>query len=313
MSEPRFTAASIEEYFGLKSHWVSTLPGERIHYIDEGQGTPVILIHGSAVGITAAANFYLNIPPLLAAGYRVLAPDLHGYGWTETPAEVTPGHDAWTDEIVRFMDALGIEQAYLVGNSLGGRISVLVSLKIPDRILGNVVIGNGGAKWPDARKRGQGASREDVTTFTRESVRDAVMHFIENPEMVSERLVDYRAQMAALPGAGQRHAWVTRLRNLSRSEPLDVEAARRCPVPTLVIYGREDTLGPPENALALAEAFPNADLVVFGHCGHWAQVERVDEFNALLLRFVGGYSRRMVSPPVRARDLRGGDLDRDDA
>ncbi len=91
---------------------------------------------------------------------------------------------------------------------------------------------------------------------------------------------------------------------------MDVEAARRCPVPMLILYGREDRVAPPENALACAEAFPNADLMVFGHCGHWTMLERADDFNHMMLRFLGGYDRRIVSPPIRTRDMRAADLPR---
>ena len=76
----------------------------------------------------------------------------------------------------------------------------------------------------------------------------------------------------------------------------------------LVIYGREDRVGPPENALACVEAFPNADLVVFGHCGHWTMVERAEDFNALMLRFLKGWDRRMVAPAIRSGDLMARDL-----
>lgn len=312
MSADMFTAASVKEYFGLDSHWVSTREGERIHYLDEGPrtGTPIIFIHGSAAGITAASNFYLNIPVAARAGHRAIAPDLYGYGWTEFSPDTEPGVPAWTDQIIRLMNALEIEKAYLVGNSIGGRITTRAALAAPDRILGNIVIGNGGAFWPEPRPRGKGTSREEATEFTREVMKNTVLHFLANPEMASETLIDYRTRMMALAGAAERHAQITKLRNASvKVTRLDIEAAKNCPVPTLIMYGREDRLGPPENALALAEALPNADLVVFGHCGHWSQIERVDEFNMLMLHFVNGYADRMRHPPVRSHDLRALDLE----
>ncbi|REE07426.1 2-hydroxymuconate-semialdehyde hydrolase/2-hydroxy-6-oxo-octa-2,4-dienoate hydrolase [Paraburkholderia sp. BL27I4N3] len=305
MPDQAFTADSIQEYFGFSSHWLSEGDTGKIHYLDEGEGIPVIFVHGSAPGITAAANFYLNIPALVANGYRALAPDLYGFGWTETPADKEPGVQAWTDQIISFMDALGIEHAYVVGNSLGGRISTRVTLQNPDRILGNIVIGNGGAFWPEPRFKGQRSSREEITFYSADMIREALRKLVCDPAMVPEMLVEYRTRLISMPGAAERHAQTTRLQSASiKQTRLDVDVARTCTVPTLVIYGREDSLGPPENALALAEAFPNADLMVFGHSGHWTMVERVDDFNYLMLRFLAGYSNRIVKPPVRSQDLR---------
>ena len=112
----------IAEYFGYESRWLSTRPGERIHYLDEGRpdGTPVVLLHGSAIGITAAANFYLTIPALVAAGHRVIAPDLYGYGFTETPGDLPAVRPNQVDLVIRVLDALELPNAYVVGNSLGG-------------------------------------------------------------------------------------------------------------------------------------------------------------------------------------------------
>lgn len=308
MSESTFTSDSVKEFFGLDSHWVSTREGERIHYFDEGQGTPVIFIHGSAIGITSAANFYLNIPPLVASGYRALGPDLYGFGWTETGPDIGVDVPSWTEQIIRFMDALKIDKAFLVGNSLGGRIGVRVALEIPDRILGNIVIGNGGAYWHEPRFKREPAPEKPIE-YTRETVQKSMLRLVVNPAMLSDDLLEYRTRKAQSPGEAERFAATSKRRNASVPVThLDLDAAKKCLVPTLIIYGREDKVGPPENALALAEALPNADLVVLAHCGHWSQIERVDEFNAWMLRFLGGYNQTIVNPPVRAKDLRASDL-----
>ena len=307
MTEKAFTADSVMDTFGFASHWLKTGTGDRTHYLDEGPrgGTPVILIHGSAPGITAAANFYLNIPALVANGCRALAPDLIGFGWTEEGPQTEPGVQPWTDQILSFMDGLGIAKAFVIGNSLGGRLSTRFTVQHPDRVLGNIVIGNGGAFWPEPRFKGQRSSREETTEFTADMIRDALTKLVFDPAMVAEDLVVYRQKLASRPGAPERHARTTRLQSASvKVTRLDVDAAKKIEVPVLVIYGREDHLGPPENALALAEAFPNADLVVFGHSGHWTMVERADDFNHLMVRFVNGYSKRVVKPPVRSHDLK---------
>lgn len=309
MSNGVFDAESIKEVFGYRSQWLSTRAGERIHYLDEGpkEGRTVLLVHGSAIGITAAANFYLTIPALAQAGYRVLAPDLYGYGWTESAAGVEATRANHVDQLLRLLDALDVAQCYLIGNSMGGMISAALAIAHPDRVLGNIVIGTAGARWPAGpRFEPRLSAQADAGPYHPDMVEKAMRHLVNNAEMIPPALVDYRTRMAERPGAYARHLESTRLREESKKRfPFSREAAQRCPVPTLFIYGREDRVNPPEDALAGAEAFPNADLMVFGHCGHWTMVERADDFNALMLRFLAGYDRRIVQPPVRAADLMG--------
>ena len=315
MTDAAFTPDSIREVFGFGSHWLSTRPGERIHYLDEGDpaGTPVIFIHGSGVGVTSAANFYLNIRAAVGTGFRALGPDLYGYGWTDKPPEVSADIFVQTEQIVRFMDGLGLPKAYLVGNSLGSRIAVRVAMENPERILGCVLIGAGGAIWPGgARFAPTYTTQEAPKAMDRAAVIKGLSKLIEDPDKLSEGLIDYRMRMAMRPGEAERYYETTGNRASSAGATvLDVEQARKCPVPMLILYGREDRVGPPENALACAEAFPNADLVVFGHCGHWTMLERADDFNAMMLRFLTGYDRRIVSSPIRTRDMKAGDLAED--
>src|SRR5690606_11317905 len=116
--------------------WLSTRSAERIHYLDEGDaaGVPVVLVHGSAIGITAAANFYLTIPALVQAGYRVLAPDLYGYGWTESAPGVQATRQNHVDQLLRMLDALAIDSAYFIGNSLGGMVTAALAIGHPGRV-----------------------------------------------------------------------------------------------------------------------------------------------------------------------------------
>lgn len=312
MTAATFTAESVREYFGYRSHWLTTREGERIHYLDEGPGErgTVVLVHGSAIGITAAANFYLTIPPLVRAGYRVLAPDLYGYGWTQDPVGVEASRPHHVDQLLRLLDALKVPQAHVIGNSLGGMVTASLAIAHPQRVLGNLVIGTAGARWKHgSRFEPNLSSRADAPAYERAMVLKAIRHLVHDDRMIPPKLVEYRTLMAERPGAYERHLESTRLREESkRRHPFDEAAARQCQVPTLFIYGREDRISPPEDALAGAEAFAHADLVVFGHCGHWTMVERADDFNALMLRFLDGYDRRIAHPPNRAGDLFGGEL-----
>lgn len=297
----------VADYFGYASRWFQGPDGELIHYLDEGSadGKVVFLLHGSAIGITAAANFYLSIPALVQAGHRIIAPDLHGYGFTQTPPHISGDRMDQVNLVLRLMDHLQIHDAYVVGNSMGGMVLASLALTHPQRVCGGIVVGTGGARWESgSRFEPNLSSHRDMGEYSREMVRRSMNHLVHDPQVVVDKLVEFRSRVAELPGAYERHKRATGAREDSKSKyPLDLHAARKSPVPMLFLFGREDRINPPEDALAGVEAFANADLVVFGHCGHWTMIERADEFNHFLLRFIAGWDRRIVHPPMRAHQL----------
>lgn len=288
----------VSEYFGFDSKWFRGTPEEHIHYLDEGShnDTAVVLLHGSAIGITAAANFYLTIPALVQAGYRVIAPDLHGYGFTHSSPLLTGDREDQVDLILRLMDHLQIEKAYMIGNSMGGMILTSLALSHAERIIGGIVVGTGGARWPAGpRFEPSLTSHKDMGEYSRELVRTSMQHLVHNPNIVTDRLVEVRSRIAERPGAYARHQRATKVREESKRKcPFDVAAAGQSEIPMLFIFGREDRINPPEDALAGAEAFPHADLVILGNCGHWTMIERSDEFHHFMLRFLNGWDRRIV-------------------
>lgn len=294
-------ASSIRDYFGYDSKWLSTRNNEKIHYLDEGDpnGKVVLLVHGSAIGITAAANFYLTIPELVKAGYRVIAPDLYGYGWTENGQDIEPTRENHVDQLLRILDALRIDQkVYLIGNSLGGMIAAALTLHHPQRVEGLLVIGTAGALWQyGARRAPKTTSSSEWTPYERSMVKKAMLHLVDNPEFVPDELLAFREKMAEREGAYERHVQSTWYREDSKKRlPFDAKAAGECEVPALFIYGMKDRVNPPEDALAGAEAFKHADIMFFAHCGHWTMIERADDFNDLMLKFLSGYNTRIASP-----------------
>src|ERR1700759_5023413 len=96
--------------------------GIKTNYLEAGSGPPVVLIHGSGPGVTAYANWRLVIPAL-ADRFRVFAPDMAGFGFSERPEKADYGVDLWTEQVVGLLDALGLDQAHIVGNSFGGAIA----------------------------------------------------------------------------------------------------------------------------------------------------------------------------------------------
>ena len=114
--------------------------GISTHYHEAGSGPPVLLLHGSGPGVSAWANWRLTIPAL-ARNYRVIAPDLVGFGCTERPGDIRYSLQTWSNHVWSFLDALGIGQTSLVGNSLGGRIGLDMAAQHPDQLHRMVLMG----------------------------------------------------------------------------------------------------------------------------------------------------------------------------
>lgn len=268
-------------YFGLESKWIETAPGETTHYHDLGEGTPVLFLHGSGAGVSAAANWWLNLPNL-SESMRTIAIDLTGFGQTKDPLDNPFGIKAWVEHCIRFLDALGIEKTWLVGNSLGGWVAFQLALDHPERIAGVISMGTGGAQRTNALKS---HARPELSV---EGIRQALLDFVVDPNLVQDELVEARFLAATGEGANERFQRVIKARDADREGlPLDLDELAQLEMPVLLIHGRNDRVIPLSRSLSLAEAIPSADLHVFSNCGHWSQVERAKDFDVI----VGGYIR----------------------
>jgi 2-hydroxymuconate-semialdehyde hydrolase len=269
-----------DEFFGLEDKWVQTGAGELTHYHELGEGTPILFLHGSGTGVTAAANWWLNLPALSEVG-RCIAIDSIGYGQTVVADDTAYGIREWVEHAVRTLDALGIEKTWIVGNSLGGWLAFQFAIDHPDRLLGIVSMGTGGAKLTGALK---GHSNP---VLTKEGVRDTLELFVVNKALVTDQLVELRYQSALNDTATDRLAEVVAARDRDRTElPLDFDVLAKLEVPVLLIHGVQDVVIPVSRTWELLNVIPHADAHIFSQCGHWSQVERSNEFNDVVSRFL---------------------------
>jgi 2-hydroxymuconate-semialdehyde hydrolase len=250
---------------------------------DVGSGAPVLLIHGSGPGVSAWANWRLVIPAL-AKDRRVIAPDMVGFGYTDRPAGIQYGMDTWVQQALDLLDALGLEQVDLVGNSFGGALAMALAIRAPQRVRRLVLMGSVGV--PFAITEGLDAVWGYEPSF--EAMRGIMDYFAWSRELVSDELAELRYQASIRPGFQEsfaamfpapRQRWVDAM----TSREADIRAL---PHETLIIHGREDKVIPLSNSLTLAEWIQNAQLHVFGHCGHWTQIEHNARFNRLVGDFL---------------------------
>ena len=274
---PNYTT---DEFFGLEDKWIETAEGELTHYHDLGEGTPILFLHGSGTGVTAAANWWLNLPQLSEHG-RCIAIDSIGYGQTIAADDVEYGIKEWVRHAVRVLDALCIEKTWIVGNSLGGWLAFQFALDYPERLLGIVSMGTGGAKLTKALK---GHSNPNLSE---ERLRETLELFVVNKDLVTNDLVKLRYQSALNDTATDRLKEVVAARDRDRTElPLDFERLAKLDIPVLLIHGMQDHVIPVSRTWEILNTIPHADAHIFSQCGHWSQVERADEFNEVVSSYI---------------------------
>jgi 2-hydroxymuconate-semialdehyde hydrolase len=253
--------------------------------LDRGSGNAVLLLHGTAPGTTAEGNFHLMLPAL--EGYRVLAPDLLGFGASPKPLTVDYGPKLWAAQAWELLEAREIENVSIIGNSAGARVGLEMATQSPDRIdsltlLSTRVLPSNGPTAVQRMLRAYTPSRPGMAELIREC-------FVTDAAQVTEELVETRYRSSAAPGA---HEAMQRVFAGMGTWGIDLKTVAKFSQPVLVLHGREDRIVPEENSVALAMAVPQADVHLLANTGHWLQLERADLVNNLIGNFLSGVYAR---------------------
>jgi len=277
------------EFTFESSKKVINTPDYRIQINEVGSGNPVFMIHGGGPGATGWSNFSPNMK-VLSARYRCIAVTMPGWG-ASSPQTLETGRDN-VKAMVQLMDAMGIGTAAFVGNSMGGGIALQMMARYPERVSHCVTMGSGISTGPP-RSSAAGPS-EGIRTLM-DTYRDPspakfkrlVEIMCYDSSNASDELAEQRSKAAweypehnknfldfAAAGAGHPD-WGPLTAALSRSS-----------VPLLAIHGRDDRTVSYELSLRSVAVVPNSRMVLLNRCGHWAQLEHVDEFNRLVDDFI---------------------------
>ena len=258
--------------------------GIKTNYLEDGNGKPVVFIHGSGPGVTAYANWRLVMPGL-APHYRTLAPDMVGFGYTERPDGITYNVQTWADQVIGFMDALSIQTASLVGNSFGGAIALRLVTQHPERVDKVILMGSMGVSFPIT----EGLDRVWGYQPSVENMRQMLGIFAYSPELANDQeLARSRYEASIQPGFQESFSSMFPAPRQNGVEEMTTpeEELRKIDKETLIVHGRDDKVIPLETSLKLVQLIDRSQLHVYGRCGHWTQIERADSFVRLVDDFL---------------------------
>jgi ribosomal-protein-alanine N-acetyltransferase len=308
-----------------RREWERTLPGnspagkrrQELHYVERGSGFPVLLVHGFA---SSSAVWTYAMPPLAKAGYRAIAIDLPGFGRSYLPDEPTVT-SRYTGDVLRFMDDLGIQEAALVGNSMGGFVCWYAAARAPERVRALVLVDSAGAPPPVVGKDGpQARGRMLYGDVRRETGHEAAHRarrgrlnpgYLTNSlfrHLVGLRIMNPLTKVLATPfirlmygdpskmtrevfsllheqAKQARIIYAGRLRwEPPQTEPAELLSRIKCP--TLVAWGDKDRIIPLGAMGFFMAHIPGATPVVFEDAGHAPMLEVPQEFNRALVKFL---------------------------
>ena len=263
--------------------------GVRVRYIETGEGTPLVLVHG----LTSSKVAWRENIEALAERHRVYAVDLPGHGDSDK-------HDINYDSafivgLMRdFVLGLGHERVAMAGISLGGGVCLYTALEHPE-IVSKLVLCGSGALGRDIAKVIRLASLPVVGEFMLGGPLDNVGAMTRkcfyDKDLVPGEVVDELRRTNGLPGAQEAALAIIR-RYIGvwgvRSPYVMTSWLKELSMPTMLFWGADDEIIPVAHARRAAEMIPGAELHVFDRCGHWPQMERSEEFNRLMLEFLAG-------------------------
>lgn len=246
---------------------------EGFSYLDEGpsqtETPPLLLLHGMLGDLS---NWDPTIGALSDAGYRVLVPVLPVYDLPMAKSNV----EGLAGYARAFAEALDLSSVVLAGNSLGGQVALLYALRAPRSVAAMILSGSSGIY---EQRMDADLMRRDSRDFIRER---AAVTFYDDGH-VTDELVD---EMYALVNDRERAVRLIRMARSTKKATVTDRLASLTGLPTLLVWGRDDVITPPDVAEEFHRRLPQAQLHFIDKCGHAPMIERPGAFNRLTLEFL---------------------------
>jgi pimeloyl-ACP methyl ester carboxylesterase len=264
-----------------------------LRYYDEGSGQALLFLHGSGPGVTGWRNFR-GVLPTFAEHFRCLILEFPGFGVSDDFG----GHPMIDAQgaVLPFLDAIGVDKVDVIGNSMGGGVGINFAIGSPDRIGKLVTIGGIGTNiFSPGPSEGIRLLQEFTEDPTRQRLVDWLNSMVYNQDIVTEELIEERWALATDPEtlASARRMYGKAAFNMmmkfmrsADAPPQPWAQMHRVKAPTLLTWGRDDRVSPLDMALIPMRTIANAELHVFGNCGHWAMIEAKEAFENTVMGFL---------------------------
>lgn len=259
------------------------------------KGSALILLHGVGCSI----EFWERNIAALAQAHRVFAVDITGFGRTDKP-EVDYTFQMMADFVLDFMNAAGIEKATLVGNSMGGGISITVAAQAPERVEKIVLVapvGLGRGLSPVMRLMTLPVIGNVLTKPGRQGVVRQMQLCLYDPSKAGEDLIDRVSEIGMVPG--NQRSFLSLLRETGNITGVKKgiiagfqEHLKKIRLPILMIWGRQDRILPVSDGEAALGKMAGARLHIMDQAGHFPQIDKPGEFNLVVLDFLSEASAR---------------------
>lgn len=266
------------------------LGGIRARYLAAGETGPVlVLVHG----LGASAEIWKDNIRELAAGHRVYAPDLIGFGHTDKP-DIKYSPFDFLAFLKDFIDALGFERVSMIGQSLGGGITLLYTIQNPERINKLILVDSAGLgrEMTIPMRLGSISFLSRWFKVSKPMLEALIKRLVYDPDVITSGLVDLYYKLLAQPDSMRTISRVlSSVANLAGAKKdvlsLIRDRLNEIKAPTLIVWGKEDRILPLDHGIYGQQQIPESLLYVFEQCGHIPNLEKPREFNELVLKFLG--------------------------
>lgn len=263
-----------------------------LRYHEVGDGPPLLMLHGSGPGVSGWQNFERNLAPF-AEHFRCLVLEFPGFGVSDSTGEHPMA--AAAPAVPRFLDALGLDQVDVIGNSMGGIVATRTALDHPHRIRRLVTVGGIGRNlFSPGPGEGINLLMEFAEDPTRERLVQWLTSMVHDPSLVTEELVEQRWQLATEPDAlasmrkmyGKKAMAAMAAATANSDEPPTWAMLHKLRARTMITWGRDDRVSPMDMAIVPMRTIPDVELHVFPNCGHWAMIEQQHAWESAVLAFL---------------------------
>lgn len=252
-------------------------------YCEAGQENKEVLLflHGSGPGANSISNWQYILPEL-AKEYHVIAPDMYGFGKTQHPEVYPKTFWEWTqcrvDQILELLDKKNIDTFNIIGNSMGGYVSLNVVMQVPNRVKKVLLMGSAGGEAPPTPEIFRMVGFYRNPTF--ENLRNLTSWFVYDPSLIQDSLEEIlKIRFEEVQREDIKGSYVQNMFPLVPGEGLiPPSALRQMKQPFLLLHGVNDRFVLKESSLSMVQHLPNAELRLFTQCGHWIQVEKKQAF-----------------------------------